>query len=124
MTEPMVARFLAALEETQYYTPGRMVEYQRRPLEKLLHHARAETDFYAEPAGAGLPRRRQHRPRALVRNPNPDAGRGAAEHEPADGAQFAADRRNDPPLDDIGVDRTPFRASFQPASEYRLGLCQ
>ncbi len=48
MAEPMIDRFLAALAETQYYTPERMVSYQQRPLDKLLRHARNQTDFYAD----------------------------------------------------------------------------
>ncbi len=48
MVDPAVTRFLAALEETQYLAPDRMVAYQRRLLDRLLRHARAETDFYAD----------------------------------------------------------------------------
>src|SRR5690606_29982888 len=47
-TPPEAAAFLAALEETQYLAPRRLKAYQRRLLEILLRHARAETDFYRE----------------------------------------------------------------------------
>ena len=45
---PEVARFIAALDETQYLPPDRLVAYQRRLLDKLLRHARSETDFYRD----------------------------------------------------------------------------
>lgn len=48
MTDPAIAKFLAALEETQHLAPERMVAYQRRLLDRLLRHARAETVFYAD----------------------------------------------------------------------------
>jgi phenylacetate-CoA ligase len=48
LTDPAIARFLAALEETQYLAPDRMEAYQRRLLDRLLRHARAETSFYAD----------------------------------------------------------------------------
>ncbi len=48
MTDPAIAKFLAALEETQYLAPDRMEAYQRRLLDRLLRHARAETSFYAD----------------------------------------------------------------------------
>ena len=40
--------FLAALEETQYLAPDRLEAYQRRLLDRLLRHARSQTDFYAD----------------------------------------------------------------------------
>jgi phenylacetate-CoA ligase len=46
--EPQVARFLKALDETQYLATDRLQAYQRRLLSTLLRHARSETDFYAD----------------------------------------------------------------------------
>lgn len=46
--KPEVERFLAALDRTQYLEPERMVAYQRRLLDPLLRHARAETAFFAD----------------------------------------------------------------------------
>ena len=48
MADPAIVKFLAALEETQYLAPDRMEAYQRRLLDRLLRHARAETVFYAD----------------------------------------------------------------------------
>ena len=45
---PEIASFLKALDQTQYLPPDRMRAYQRRLLEALLRHARAQTDFYAD----------------------------------------------------------------------------
>ncbi|CAN5161764.1 phenylacetate--CoA ligase family protein [soil metagenome] len=45
--EPAFAAFLKSLDETQYLAPDRLLAYQRRLAERLLHHARSETDFYA-----------------------------------------------------------------------------
>jgi phenylacetate-CoA ligase len=45
---PEIASFLKALDRTQYLPADQMRAYQRRLLEALLRHARAETDFYAE----------------------------------------------------------------------------
>jgi phenylacetate-CoA ligase len=45
---PEIASFLKALDQTQYLPADRMRAYQRRLLEALLRHARAETDFYAD----------------------------------------------------------------------------
>lgn len=39
-------QFKNALERTQYYPKGRMLAYQRKVLEPLLRHARAEVPFY------------------------------------------------------------------------------
>jgi len=44
---PEVANFLAALAQTERLPPERLVAYQRRLLNTLLRHARAETEFYA-----------------------------------------------------------------------------
>ena len=44
---PEVARFMAALEQTQYLPPDRLQTYQRRLLDVLLRHARTQTEFYA-----------------------------------------------------------------------------
>jgi phenylacetate-CoA ligase len=46
--DPQVARFLKALDETQFLAPERLQAYQRRLLSTLLRHARSETDFYAD----------------------------------------------------------------------------
>lgn len=46
--KPEVARFLAALDATQYLDAAGMGAYQRRLLEKLLRHARAATAFHAD----------------------------------------------------------------------------
>jgi phenylacetate-CoA ligase len=43
-----VAAFLGALAETERLDPERMRLYQRRLLDRLLRHARAETDFYRD----------------------------------------------------------------------------
>ena len=48
MIDPAIAKFLAALEETQYLAPERMEAYQRRLLDRLLRHARSQTAFYAD----------------------------------------------------------------------------
>ncbi len=48
MVDPAIAKFLAALEETQYLAPDRMQAYQHRLLDRLLRHARSQTDFYAD----------------------------------------------------------------------------
>ena len=48
MIDPAIAKFLAALEETQYLAPDRLEAYQRRLLDRLLRHARSQTDFYAD----------------------------------------------------------------------------
>ncbi len=45
---PEVANFLAALAQTERLPLERLVAYQRRLLGTLLHHARAETEFYAD----------------------------------------------------------------------------
>ena len=45
---PEIASFLKALDQTQYLPPDRMRAYQRRLLEALLRHARAQTEFYAD----------------------------------------------------------------------------
>jgi phenylacetate-CoA ligase len=42
------AAFVAALEQTQYLPPDKLQTYQRRSLEVLLRHARAETEHYPE----------------------------------------------------------------------------
>lgn len=47
-SHPQVAHFLESLDRTQYLPPDRMLAYQRRLLDRLLRHARAETDFYAD----------------------------------------------------------------------------
>jgi phenylacetate-CoA ligase len=45
--EPKVGEFLAALDRTQYLPADQLRAYQRRLLDRLLRHARAETEFYA-----------------------------------------------------------------------------
>jgi phenylacetate-CoA ligase len=47
-SHPQITRFLEALDQTQYLPPDRMVSYQRRLLERLLRHAREQTDFYPD----------------------------------------------------------------------------
>ncbi len=48
MTDPGAAAFIASLEESQWLPPHRLQLYQRRLLDRLLRHARAETDFYGD----------------------------------------------------------------------------
>ena len=48
MVDPAIAKFLAALDETQYLAPDRMEAYQRRLLDRLLRHARSQAAFYAD----------------------------------------------------------------------------
>ena len=48
MVDLAITQFLAALEETQNLAPDRMQAYQRRLLDRLLRHARSQTDFYAD----------------------------------------------------------------------------
>jgi len=45
---PDVARFLASLEKTQYLDERHWTAYQRRLLDRLLRHARAETGLYPD----------------------------------------------------------------------------
>src|SRR5262245_26228438 len=46
--EPDVGQFLSSLEKTQYLPPDKLRLYQQRLLDRLLRHARAETEFYRE----------------------------------------------------------------------------
>ena len=80
MTDPTIVKFLAALEETQYLAPDRMAAYQRRLLDRLLRHARAETAFYADRLAPIFRARRQHRLGPLDGDSDPHAGRGAGEY--------------------------------------------
>src|SRR5258706_10242290 len=48
MIDPAVTRFLEVLSETEWESPERLVLYQRRLLDRLLRHARAETGFYRD----------------------------------------------------------------------------
>jgi phenylacetate-CoA ligase len=43
-----VAAFLGALAETEHLPPRQLLRYQRRLLDRLLRHARTETEFYRE----------------------------------------------------------------------------
>jgi len=45
---PPLAAFLAALDQTQFLPPEKLTLYQRRLLDRLVRHARAETDFYRD----------------------------------------------------------------------------
>lgn len=45
---PEVGRFLAALAQTERLPPDRLAAYQRRLLDKLVRHARTETDLYRD----------------------------------------------------------------------------
>src|SRR5262245_21467411 len=45
---PAAVQFLAALDQTQWLSADRLQLYQRRLLDRLLRHARAETEFYAD----------------------------------------------------------------------------
>jgi phenylacetate-CoA ligase len=47
-THPTIIAFLKTLRETQYLSPDRLRAYQRRQMARLLAHARAETEFYAD----------------------------------------------------------------------------
>jgi phenylacetate-CoA ligase len=48
VVDPAIVKFLAALQETQYLSPERLEAYQRRLLDRLLRHARSQTEFYAD----------------------------------------------------------------------------
>jgi phenylacetate-CoA ligase len=43
-----IEAFLAALDQTQYYPPDKLRAYQRRLLDKLVRHARAEAPAYTD----------------------------------------------------------------------------
>ena len=43
---PLTQRIYQMLLESQYWPPGRMLEFQRSQLTQLLHHAKATVPFY------------------------------------------------------------------------------